>query len=64
MLLPGDTVGVVTLGSPRDADTINARIQTLESMGFNVIVGDYAYSQMGFVAATPEQRGIRSDEHV
>ena len=56
ILLPGDTVGVVTLGSPRDADTINARIQTLENMGFNVIVGDYAYSQIGYVAATPEQR--------
>lgn len=56
ILRPGDTVGVVTLGSPRDADTINARIQTLESMGFRVIVGDYTYSEMGYVAATPQQR--------
>ncbi len=56
MLRPGDTVGIVTLGSPRDAATINTGIQTLESMGFNVIAGDYAYSEMGYVAATPQQR--------
>lgn len=56
ILRTGDTVGVVTLGSPRDAATIDARIQTLESMGFNVIVGDYTYSEMGYVAATPQQR--------
>jgi muramoyltetrapeptide carboxypeptidase len=56
MLRPGDTVGIVTLGSPRDAATINTGIQTLESMGFGVIAGDYAYSEMGYVAATPQQR--------
>lgn len=56
ILLAGDTVGVVTLGSPRDSDTIDARIQFLQDLGFNVIVGDYVYSQMGFVSATPQQR--------
>lgn len=56
ILRAGDTVGIVTLGSPRDADTINARIQFLENMGFSVVVGNYVYSEMGFVAATPQQR--------
>jgi len=56
ILRAGDTVGIVTLGSPRDAGTINARIQFLENMGFSVVVGEYVYSEMGFVAATPQQR--------
>ncbi len=56
ILRAGDTVGIVTLGSPRDEATINARIQFLEELGFNVILGDYVYSWAGFVAATPQQR--------
>lgn len=56
ILRAGDTIGIVTLGSPRDADSINARIQTLENMGFNVIVGEYVYSWGGYVASTPKQR--------
>lgn len=56
ILRAGDTVGIVTLGSPRDSGTINARIQFLRDLGFNVVVGQYVYSEMGFVAATPQQR--------
>jgi muramoyltetrapeptide carboxypeptidase len=56
ILRAGDTVGIVTLGSPYDADTMNSRIQTLRNMGFNVVVGQYAYSSSGIVAATPWQR--------
>lgn len=56
ILQAGDTVGVVTLGSPRDAESIDSRIQTLKSMGFNVILGEHAYSDMGIVAATPLER--------
>lgn len=56
ILRAGDTIGIVTLGSPRDADTINSRIQTLENMGFNVVLGQYVYSSSGIVAATPQQR--------
>lgn len=56
VLRAGDTIGIVTLGSPRDADTINARIQFLKDLGFQIVVGDYVYSEMGFVAATPQQR--------
>jgi muramoyltetrapeptide carboxypeptidase len=56
MLLRGDTVGIVTLGSPLGADIINARINELERMGFNVVLGQYVYLQNGFLAGTDEQR--------
>jgi muramoyltetrapeptide carboxypeptidase len=56
ILRAGDTVGIVTLGSPRDSSTISSRIKTLEDMGFKVIVGKYVYSSSGFLAATSEQR--------
>lgn len=56
ILLAGDTVGIVTLGSPRDEATINERIQFLKGMGFNVVVGDYVYSSASYVAATPQER--------
>ncbi len=56
ILRAGDTIGIVTLGSPRDAETIDARIQTLQTMGFNVLVGEHVYSDAGIVAATPSER--------
>ena len=56
ILRAGDTVGVVTLGSPRDAESVDSRIQTLESMGFNVVVGEFVYSDAGIVAASPMER--------
>lgn len=55
-LQQGDTVGIVTLGSPLTASTINASIASLEGRGFRVIVGKYVYAQNGFIAGTPEQR--------
>jgi muramoyltetrapeptide carboxypeptidase len=56
ILRAGDTVGIVTLGSPPDAGTIDVGIQTLESMGFNVLVGEHAYSNAGIVAASAMER--------
>lgn len=56
ILQSGDTVGIVTLGSPRDAESIDSRIQTLQSMGFNVVVGEHVYSNAGIVAASPMER--------
>ena len=56
LLRAGDTIGIVTLGSPRDSATINARIENLTSMGFQVVVGKYVYSQSGYLAATPQER--------
>ncbi|WP_338432456.1 LD-carboxypeptidase [Clostridium tyrobutyricum] len=56
ILRTGDTIGIVTLGSPLSADVINAGIQTLKDMGFNVILGKYVYSYGGYVASTEQQR--------
>jgi len=55
-LRPGDTIGIVTLGSPLEASVINEGITTLENMGFNVIIGDSVYLSRGFLAGTPQER--------
>lgn len=55
-LQTGDTVGIVTLGSPLTASRINEGIDMLTSMGFKVITGQYVYGADGFLAATAEQR--------
>ncbi|MBY0221787.1 S66 peptidase family protein [Sporosarcina aquimarina] len=51
----GDTVGIVTLGSPLAANRITEGIRMLQSMGFKVVVGEHVYSAYGFLAATPRQ---------
>ncbi|MNH86297.1 putative murein peptide carboxypeptidase [compost metagenome] len=56
ILQRGDTVGIVTLGSPLDTKVINARIDYLKAMGFNIVLGQYVYAQNGFLAGTDEQR--------
>ena len=53
---PGDTIGIVTLGSPLDPGVIDARIETVRQMGFKVVLGRYVYAQNGFLAGTDEQR--------
>ncbi|QJD87016.1 S66 peptidase family protein [Cohnella herbarum] len=55
-LQQGDTVGIVTLGSPLAPETINARVAYLRSMGLNVILGRYAFEENGFLAGTDRQR--------
>lgn len=55
-LRPGDTIGIVTLGTPLEAARIDEGIATLKAMGFNVIVGDSTYASNGFLAGTPESR--------
>ncbi|QYR23924.1 LD-carboxypeptidase [Paenibacillus sp. sptzw28] len=52
----GDTVGIVTLGSPLNADSINARIAYLQGMGLQVVLGRHVYAQNGFLAGTAAQR--------
>lgn len=52
----GDTVGIVTLGSPLNRATIDARIEVLRSTGLNTIVGKHVYEQDGFLAGTDEDR--------
>jgi muramoyltetrapeptide carboxypeptidase len=56
MLQIGDTIGIVTIGSPLDANMINERVRTLTDMGFNVVLGRYVYSYEGIVAAPAQQR--------
>lgn len=56
ILQRGDTVGIVTLGSPLAANIIDARIDFLRALGFNVVLGQYVYAQNGFLAGTDEQR--------
>src|SRR5699024_6886385 len=55
-LQPGDTIGIVTLGSPLAPTTINQHIRTLENMGFHVIVGKNVYKATGFLAGTNQER--------
>ncbi|MFC5470676.1 LD-carboxypeptidase [Cohnella suwonensis] len=52
----GDTVGIVTLGSPLAPETIDERIAYLESLGLNVILGRFVYAANGFLAGTDEER--------
>lgn len=56
MLRPGDSVGIVTLGSPLYPEIINRGIQGLQNMGFQVVVGQHVYDQTGFLAGTDQQR--------
>lgn len=56
ILQNGDTVGIVTLGSPLDASIIDARINTLQNMGFKVVLGTYVYVNNGYLAGTDRQR--------
>jgi muramoyltetrapeptide carboxypeptidase len=52
----GDTVGIVTLGSPLPGTEINARIAYLQSMGLQVVLGRHVYDANGFLAGTDEER--------
>ncbi|GIN57722.1 S66 peptidase family protein [Lederbergia ruris] len=56
ILQPGDTIGIVTLGSPLEASVIDARISTLLDMGFTVVLGQFVYAQNGFLAGTDQER--------
>jgi muramoyltetrapeptide carboxypeptidase len=55
-LLPGDTVGIVTLGSPLPAGTINARLSYLQSLGLQVVLGQHVYDTNGYLAGSDEGR--------
>lgn len=56
ILLPGDTIGIVTLGSPLAASVINAGITTLMNLGFKVVIGQYVYAANGFLAGSDQER--------
>ena len=56
VLQSGDTIGLITPGSPINAEIINARAQFLRDMGFNVVFGNNVYSIDGIVSAPAEKR--------
>ncbi|WP_202077672.1 S66 peptidase family protein [Caldalkalibacillus salinus] len=56
ILQRGDTIGLVTPGSPLEANIINERAQTLTDMGFNVLLGRYVYAFEGIVATSAQRR--------
>lgn len=56
VLQRGDTIGIVTLGSPLAASTINQGITTLRNLGFKVILGNYVYAKNGYLAGTDQER--------
>lgn len=55
-LKAGDTIGIVTLGSPLAAEQINLGITTLQNMGYKTILGDHVYAANGFLSAGPRER--------
>ena len=63
-LQSGDTVGIVTLGSPMGADRINEGIAALQRRGFKVIVGDYVYSASGYPGSDTPAKGVGFNENV
>jgi muramoyltetrapeptide carboxypeptidase len=56
LLQRGDTIGLVAPGSPLDASIINARVQYLRDLGFNIVYGKHVYSYEGITAAPAQQR--------
>lgn len=43
ILQKGDTIGIVTPGSPVSAEIIDSRVQLLYHLGFHVVLGEYVY---------------------
>lgn len=56
ILETGDTIGIVTLGSPLARSVMDSRIQVLYDLGFNVVLGDCVYCANGFLAGSDKQR--------
>jgi muramoyltetrapeptide carboxypeptidase len=56
ILRAGDTIGIVTLGSPLAASVIDSRIDTLQSLGFQIAMGRHVYDADGFLAGTDRER--------
>lgn len=56
ILLLGDTIGVVTLGSPLARSIIDTGIQMLTTMGYRVLLGRHVYDADGYLAGTDQER--------
>lgn len=68
----GDTIGIISpswFGGPSFVPRARRGIATLESLGFTVKVGDYAFNNCGHISDTPENRvadlhGMFADDDV
>lgn len=56
ILRQGDTIGIVSLGSPLSPEIINERVATLRALGFRVVLGRHVYASNGFLAGPEEER--------
>ncbi|TDL82725.1 S66 peptidase family protein [Peribacillus frigoritolerans] len=56
LLQKGDTIGLVTPGSPLGTKVINDRVQYLKDLGYKVVFGKHVFSYEGITAAPAEQR--------
>ncbi|WP_028784037.1 S66 peptidase family protein [Thalassobacillus devorans] len=52
----GDTIGIVTLGSPPERDEVETGLKMLEDMGFKTLLGRNVYARDGFLAGTAQVR--------
>ncbi|CDQ20275.1 S66 peptidase family protein [Halobacillus karajensis] len=54
----GDTIGIVTLGSPPERNEVETGVKMLEDMGFNTILSRNVYARDGFLAGTEQERAM------
>ncbi|SFB36158.1 muramoyltetrapeptide carboxypeptidase [Lentibacillus halodurans] len=52
----GDTIGIVTLGSPPERNEVETGVEMLEDMGFNTLLGRNVFARDGFLAGTEQER--------
>ena len=55
-LKKGDTVAIIAPASPADKNLIDSRINSLENLGLNVVVGNSCTSEYGFLSGTDDIR--------
>lgn len=57
-LTPGQTIGFVAPASPfDDPEEVQAAVEAVESLGFQVKVGDHVLRRNGYLAGTDQERG-------
>lgn len=56
ILKKGDTIGIVALAYPVDQVLLEQGIKYLKDQGFNIVLGEHVYEQVGFSAGKDEDR--------
>ena len=57
-LKPGSTIGIVAPASPEDSKTIDDKINSFLSLGFNVKLGNHIYDRYGYLAGSDYNRAL------